>query len=115
MIRDRRQEIGDREQSNRNRRLGKTCQLCVTQQLLLLVLLSLVPLEVVLAREAIKVGAVGMFAAKGVHDGRGVSVLRLVPAKVLWVHEALAASWAHVRPLIAVGCLLVTTSDGQLR
>lgn len=69
---------------------------------------SFVPLEVVLAREAIEVGAVGMFTAKGVHDGQRVSVLRLVSAKVLRVHEALAASRAHVRPLIAVGCLLVT-------
>lgn len=77
---------------------------------------SFVPLEVVLAREAIEVGAVGMFTAKGVHDGQRVSVLRLVSAKVLRVHEALAASRAHVRPLIAVGCLLVTASDdGQLR
>lgn len=76
---------------------------------------SLVSLEVVLAREAIEVGTVGMFAAKGVHGGQRVSVLSFVSTKVLRVHKSLAASRAHVRPLIAMGCLLVTATGGQLR
>lgn len=89
--------------------------LSVAQRSLLSMLVSPMPLEIVLAREASEVGTVRMFTVKGSHGRRWVTVATLVSAKVFRVQKALVAGRTYVRPLTLVIRPLMAAGNGQLR